>query len=430
MNSRFKVLLVSFSTVLVALLLLGAAMGKSGSPEEAYRHLAVYTEVLSRIKSEYVEEPDIKGVTLGAMNGMLEAIDPFASYLNADQYKQYLKAQDQKRATVGLIMSKRYGYIGVVDALPGSSAAKAGLSTGDLIESIGGVATRDMPLAYAEMLLNGEPGSSVELSVLRLRKPEPQKVTLTRANTALPGVASKMLEGQIGYVHVQSMEQGRLKDVTNAVTALQKQGAQKLILDLRNNAVGKPEDGAALANLFVDKGTLTYLQGQKVQRVSYEASPEKVISKLPVVVLINRGTANAAEVAASALLDAKRGELVGERSYGDASLRRAVTMDDGGAVILSVAKYYNAGGKAIQDTGVTPTILVSEIEQVDDDNDENTPAPTPKGEDPILKRGIELLKNGKSAAKTALPGNAGGQQGLQPPASPILTPQVEKDKKQ
>lgn len=399
MNSRFKFALISCSTILVVLLLLGAAMGKSGSPEDAYRHLAVYTEVLSRIKSEYVEEPDIKGVTLGAMNGMLEAIDPFASYLNADQYKQYLKAQDQKRAGVGLILSKRFGYVGVVGALPGSSAAKAGLATGDLIEAIGGVATRDMPLAYAEMLLAGDPGTSVELTVLRLRKPDPQKLTLNRAITPLPGIVSKMMDNHVGYIQVQSLESGRVKEVTSAITALQKQGAQKLLLDLRNSSVGKPADGAALANLFVDKGTLTYLQGQKVPRETLEADPSKAITKLPLVVLTNRGTAAAAEVAASALLDAKRAEIVGERTYGDAAVRRAVTMDDGGAVILSVAKYYNNSGKAIQDTGVTPTVLVNDVpETTVDDEEETAPAPK-KDDDAVLKRGLEILNPGVSTPR-------------------------------
>src|SRR3981189_80115 len=133
MNSRFKLVVITSSTVLVVLLLLGAVMGRSASPEDAYRHLAVYTEVLSRIKSEYVEEPDIKNVTLGAMNGLLESIDPYASYLNAEQYKQYVKSQDAKKADVGLILSKKFGYVGVVDSIPGSSSAKAGLNTGDLI---------------------------------------------------------------------------------------------------------------------------------------------------------------------------------------------------------------------------------------------------------------------------------------------------------
>jgi carboxyl-terminal processing protease len=421
-SSRLKVVLVTFSTLLVVVLLLGAAMGKSSAPEDAYRHLAVYTEVLSRIKSEYVEEPDIKGVTLGAMNGMLEAIDPFASYLNAEQYKQYQKAQDMKKAGVGLTISKRFGYIGIVNVLPGSAAAKAGLNTGDLIESIGGVATRDMPLAYAEMLLSGDAGTNVEVTVLRLRKPEPQKLTLTRANTPLPGVTSKMMENQVGYVQVQSLEGNRVKEVASAVQALQKQGAKYIALDLRNSAIGKPADGAQLANLFVDRGTLTYSQGQKVARESFEADPSKQISKLPLVVITNRGTASAAEVAASAILEAKRAEIVGDRTYGDAAVRRPITMEDGGAVILSVAKFYTNSGKAIQDTGVTPSIPVAEAEpEAEEDDDAATPAAptTPKKEeDVVLKRALEVLLKGKNA----VPATAGGTAGSTKPNEPLENP--------
>jgi carboxyl-terminal processing protease len=136
MNTRFKFLVASSSTLVVFLLLLGAIRGKSAPPEDTYRHLAVYTEVLSRIKSDYVEEPDMKGVTLGALNGLLESIDPYASYLSADQYKQYLKSKDEKKADVGLVLSKKFGYVGIVDSIPGSPAAKAGLTTTDVIETI------------------------------------------------------------------------------------------------------------------------------------------------------------------------------------------------------------------------------------------------------------------------------------------------------
>src|SRR5436309_15331700 len=131
MNSRIKFLVVVSSTCLVLLLLIGSVLGKSASPDDAYKHIAVYTEVLQRIKSEYVEEPDMKSVTLGALNGMLEAIDPFASYLNAEQYKDYLKNKGVKRADVGLILSKKFGFVGVVGTVTGSPAAKAACATGD-----------------------------------------------------------------------------------------------------------------------------------------------------------------------------------------------------------------------------------------------------------------------------------------------------------
>ncbi len=398
MNSRIKFVVVVSSTCLMLLLLIGSVLGKSASPDDPYKHLGVYTEVLQRIKSEYVEEPDMKSVTLGALNGLLESIDPFASYLNAEQYKDYLKEKDKKRADVGLILSKRSGYLGVVGVVPNSPAAKAGLGTLDMIESIKGIGTRDMPLAYAAMLLQGESGSSVELSVVRWRRMEPQAVKLSRAMITYPAVAYRMLPNQVGYISAQTLASNNVKELASDLASLEKQGAQKLVLDLRNCAVGEPEDGIALANLFLSKGVETYLQGQRVPRKNFEADPAKAISKLPMVVLTNHGTADAAEVAAAALMDNKRAEVVGERTYGDASERRAITMDDGGAIILSVAKYYSPSGKAIQDVGVTPNNPMNEpqAEVEFDENGEPLPeapnAATKKSdEDPLLKKAVEIL---------------------------------------
>jgi carboxyl-terminal processing protease len=405
MNSRFKLVVVTSSTFLVVLLLLGAVIGRSASPEEPYRQLSVYSEVLSRIKSEYVEEPDIKNVTLGAMNGLLESIDPFASYLSAEQYKQYLKSQDSKKAGVGLVLSRKFGYVGVVNVLPGSAAARAGLGTGDMLESIGGIATRDMPLAYAELLLQGDPGTTVDITALRVRKPEPQKITLSRAVARYPAVTSKMLQDGIGLVQIPAMESpAKAKEVSAQIDGLLKQGAKKLILDLRNDGLGKAENGVAIANLFLDKGLITYTQGQKVTRQDFNADPAKAAYKnQPIAIITNRGTASAAEIVAASLLDAKRAEVVGERTYGDAAIRKAVTMDDGAAVILSVAKYYSPSGKAIQDTGVTPTVLVTEAEPfVDTEEGQESPAvpeqPRKDEDDLLLKKAIEVLTKGKQAA--------------------------------
>ena len=408
MTSRIKLFVASSSTCLVFVLLFGAMRGKSASPEDTYRHLAVYTEVLSRIKSDYVEEPDMKSVTLGAVNGLLESIDPYASYLNADQYKQWLKSKDQHKAGVGLVLSKKYGYVGVVDAIPGSPANKAGLTTTDVLETINGVATRDMPLAFAQILLEGDPGTTVEVGVLRFRKPEPQKITLTRAVIEIPPVTAKMLPDQVGLIIIPSLESHNLKDVAAKVQELEKQGAKKLVLDLRHCATGGPEDGTKLANMFLDKGLITYIEGQKVQRQDVNADAASDITHLPLALMVNRGTADGAEVAAAALLDDKRAEVVGERTYGDAAVRKAVTMDDGSAVILSVAKYYSPSGKAIQDTGVTPSVPMVETDTtaVDDDGNPVTAEPEQKpGDDTVLKKAIEVVTKGKSdIASAKMPG--------------------------
>ncbi|MGA3188887.1 MAG: S41 family peptidase [Bryobacteraceae bacterium] len=401
MNRRFQFSVVAVSTCVVSLLLFGAVHGRSASTDTPYNNLGVYSEVLSKIKFDYVEEPDMKAVTLGAINGMLESIDPYASYLNADQYKQYLETKDKKKADVGLVLSKRFGYMGVVDALPGSPAGKAGLGTGDVIESIANVSTRDMPLAFAELLFQGDAGSTIEMSVLRARKSEAQKVTLTRAALVYPPVTAKLVTDQgpdpIGLIQVGTLVPGRVKDIAAKIEDLQKQGARKLVLDLRRCSTGADEDGIALANLFIDKGLITYTLGQKAARQDFQAVASKAITKLPLVVLVNRGTAGAAEIAAAALLDSKRANLVGERTYGDASIRKAITMADDSAVILSVAKYYSPSGSAIQDKGVTPGTVVADAEAAtDDDDDSDTPAPPTapptKPGDPVLMKAYEIFK--------------------------------------
>ena len=403
MSSRTKYFVVSASTCLTVLLLIGIGLGKgaAANPDDTLKHIGVFSEVVAHVKTEYVEEPDMKSVTVGALNGMLEAIDPFASYLNADQYRDYLKNKDLKRADVGLILSKKFGWFGVVGTIPNSPAAKAGFTTGDMIESIKGIATRDMPLAYAGLLLQGDSNTTVEISVVRVRHPEPQTVNLTRANLAMPAAESKMLPGDVGYIDIDALYPAAVKEIAAAVLKLQKEGAKKLVLDVRNCATGSPEDGIALANLFLKQGRIAYLKGQRVPQQDFDADPSKAITDLPLAILTNTGTADGSEIAAAALADNKRAQLVGQRTFGDAALRKTITMDDGGAIILSVAKYYAANGKAIQDTGVTPANIVAEPEpQIDyDENGEPIPIaqdqpptqPKKLEDDPVLKKALEVL---------------------------------------
>lgn len=423
MNSRLKWIIVGSSTCLVVLLLAGAVNGRAVSDSDVYGHLKVYTEVLQRIKMEYVEEPDMKGVTLGAINGLLESVDPYSSYLNADQYRQYEKNKDLKKAGVGLVLSKRMGYLAVIDAIPGSPAAKANLSSGDLIEAIGGVATRDMPLAFAEQLLTGDPGSTVEISAVRLRSPEPQKLTLTRAATPYPAVTAKMLPNEVGYLQVQSLEGSRVTDTKSHVQELKKQGAKYLILDLRHCATGVQQNGVPLANLFLDKGEIGYVEGQKTARQNFQADPQHVVWSGPLAVIANRSTAGGAEIAAAALLDSKRAKVVGERTYGDASIRKTVQMDDGGAIILSVAKYYSPSGKAIQDTGVTPSVQVAEADSTPDLDDKGNPlpeSPSKPTEDTLLKQAIEVVTAKTNVASSGESGSTEIEKSQNPRPQPLI----------
>lgn len=431
MNSTFKWTVVGSSACVVVLLLLGAHSGRAVASDDVYGHLKVYTEVLEHIKLEYVEEPDMKSVTLGAINGLLESVDPFASYLNADQYKQFEKTSDTAKAGLGLVLAKRYGYVAVVDAIPGSPAEKANIETGDLIESINNVATRDMPLAYAEQLLRGDIGSTVEISVLRLKNPgDPQKMTLTRAVIGTPDVTAKLLPNNVGYLHVATLDGNRGEQARSKLADLKKQGAAYVVLDLRHCSTGDQEKGIPLANLFLDGGKITSLQGQKTEKKDFEAKADGEVWKGPLVVITDRATAGAAEIAAAALLDDKRAQVVGERSYGDASLRKTIQMDDGGAVILSVAKYYSPSGKAIQDTGVVPTVALAENDATPDVDQDGNPIPgteTKSTEDNLLKRSIDLVTGKTTIAQlNADPNSLAGPMAPSTDATPNIIQKAPK----
>ena len=407
MLSRIKFAIVISSTFLTALLVIGAVMGESSSADGAYRQLSVYTEVLSRIKSDYVEEPDIKQVTRGALQGLLESLDPYSSYLTADQFKEYEKRKTflftpgspfayGQDGSIGLVVSKRFGYVLVLATLPGSPAAKAGLVVGDLVEAVDRKATRDLPLPLIQTMLNGPAGSSVTLVVRRSRRAEePQELSLARAAVAVPPVAHKLLADKVGYLDIKALTSGKAAEASRAVRELVTQGADRLILDLRNNATGDQQEAVKLANLFVDNGLLAFLEGQKFPRKDFSADPRQAVTKLPLVVITNRATAGPAELVAAAIVDRQRGQIVGEKTFGLGAEQKTIPMDDGAAIILSVAKYHRPSGKAIQDGGINPTLQVAESDAelpTDDDAAPDQPPAPRSQEDEPLKKAIEVVK--------------------------------------
>ncbi len=401
MLSRFKFVVVVGSTFLAALLVLGAALGERTSADGAYRQLSVYTEVLSKIKSDYVEDPDIKRVTRGALAGLLESLDPYSCYLTADQYKDY----EKRRASpapggVGLVLSKRVGIVFVLASLPGSPAVKAGLGVWDQVDAIDGQATRELPLPLAQALLSGPVGSNVTVLVRRSRRgEEPQEITLTRAVVA-SSTSHRLMEDKVGYLELKTLGPGKAAEAARALRELTSQGAERMVLDLRGNAWGELQEGIKLANLFVDSGLLAYLEGQKSPRKEFSADPRQSISKMPLVVLTNRATAGAAELAVAAIADRQRGQIVGERTFGLAAEQKTLPMDDGAALILSIAKYYRPSGKAIQDGGINPNLLVADT-ALEHAEEGTAPPPDQPGEKPadeVLKKALEVLKGATVAA--------------------------------
>jgi carboxyl-terminal processing protease len=403
MSTKLKVGVLASSLAVLLFTFVGSFVHvRASSNDGAYRQLSVYSEVLSRIRGDYVEEPNIPGVTEGALHGLLESLDANSSYLSAAEYKRYKSMRPEGKADIGATVSKRFGYADVIAVIPGGPADKAGIENADILESIEGKTTHDMSLAEIRTSLLGEVGTTVTVSVVRPRKAEPTKVVITRDMVTIPPVADKMMADNVGYVKVDSFPQGESEDIAGKIRELQKQGAKKLVLDLRNSAGGEESEGIATANLFLDHGTITYLQGQKYPRQAFNADPAKDVTKLPVAVLVNRSTAGPAEIVAAAILENARGDVVGDKTFGDGSVQKTIEMRDGAGLILSVAKYYSPGGKAIQDAAVTPNVMIADN---DDDgglpDDDGTPAAAPEDKnakpknqiDDQLNKALEVLKN-------------------------------------
>jgi len=400
MKIKAAILVTSFAVLLFVVV--GSMGGVHASTNDgSYRQLQVYSEVLSRVRSEYVEEPNIPKVTDGALHGLLESLDSNSSYLSPEAYKAFKAHKAEGKADIGAVISKRFGYAAVVAVLPGSPAEKAGIEATDIFESIEGQSTRDMSLPEIRNLVTGAPGSTLNVQVVRARRAEPQKVSITRDVVGVPPVTEKIIDDGIGYIKIEAITKGKSQEIASKIKSLEKSGAKKILLDLRYCAEGDESEGIATANLFLNHGTITYLQGQKFPRQAFNADPSKAITTLPVAVLVNRGTSGPSEIVAAALLENARGDIVGDKTFGDGSIQKTLDLPDGGALILSVAKYYSPSGKAIQDTAITPNVVVADSldDGISPDDDDNSAAPEKNEEkakpavDDQLNKAVEVLKS-------------------------------------
>jgi carboxyl-terminal processing protease len=397
MSRTFKRAVFGVSILLVALVFLGG-MGPSrvradSQPDGAYPEMEVYSEVLKKVQTDYVSDPNMNKVTVGALHGLLESLDPDSSYLTPEEYKAYKQQGNEGTAQVGLNISKRYGYATVVSVEPGSPADKQQIQDGDIVEAIEGHSTREMSLVMIRLLLQGKPGTSVSISLVRPRKAEPDKITLTRAAASTPPLGETQYESSsILYLKPVVLSKERVNEIASRLKAMQKNGNKKVLLDLRDVAEGDEEQGVRLANFFLESGTIATLSGQKYTYEAFNADTSKFITGAPLVVLVNHGTSGPGEIVAAAVLDNKRGDVVGDRTFGEGSVQKTMELPDGAALILSVAKYASPLGKKIQDEAVTPNIVVAANQDNDDQSGE---AKAPKPDDQLTKA-LDVLKQ-KSA---------------------------------
>ncbi len=393
----FQRLTFVLAATIFAALGLGFALGEFGmfgvhagaEQDGAYRQMHVYAEVLKRIQSDYVTDPNINQVTNGALHGLLESLDADSSYLTPTEYKIYKDRPSNGVAQIGVTVSKRYGYATIVSVAPGSPADREHLSDGDVIESVGDSSTRELSLAVIRLLLEGKSGSTVTISVVRPRKPDPDKLTLTRTVIPSPAFSEQQYENSsILYLKPGALTVARVDEIAAKIKSAGK--TRKILLDLRDDSDGESEQGIRLANFFIGQGTLAVLEGQKFPRQTFTADPAKVLTSAPLAVLVNRGTYGAAELTADAIQGAKRGDVVGERTFGEGSVQKTIELPDGSAILLTVAKFQGPDGKKIQDEAVAPTVVVGRS-VADDDVDADDNPPPNKGDEP-LNKALELLK--------------------------------------
>ena len=405
MTNRIRTSLIAVSLILMSYVVVGGLLGKSEtSSEKTYRDLGVYSEVLNRIKQEYVTEPDLTKVTDGAIRGLLESLDPYSTYLSPEQYQDYLQHPDPGPADVGIFISKRMGYATVVAVLPGSPAEKAGVKPGDLIDEVDAAPTRQFSVLQLERMMAGQPNSTVKLTLVREARVDPQTIPVTRSVLNYPPVFAKMVEDGTGYLRVATFNKGKSSEIAAKIKELESQGARKIVFDFRNCAGGDVHEAVDTASLFLNKGLVTYIAGQRFPRQDVEVHPTGTVCKLPMAVLINQSTAGPAELVASAMLGNKRGEVVGVRSFGVGVYQKPIPVGDGSALLLAVAKYYGSDGKAISENGITPSVIQPASSEVDNADDESQPEGPEQfgGKDDLqLHKAIEVLGQPLSPAKAA-----------------------------
>lgn len=386
MSPRTRLLVATVSTVLVGYVAVGSLLGRVMG-DTTYGQLALFNEVVRLVLDAYVDPVNVDRAMNGARLGLTEALDGDSAWLDGEDLKA-VQGGDRGDAEVGLLLTRRLGFLMVVSAREGSPGQKAALRPGDILKSIDGRHTRPLSPVTGQRLLRGAPGSVVKLVVLRAST-DPMDVSLVRERVTAAPVRAKVLEPGVGYLKVPEFGPKVADEVRAELDALQKQGARHLVLDLRGSAFGALGEAAGVAELFLKGGVVAKVSGAKEPEQLLTADADRSAWDRPVTVLVDHGTAGAAEVVAGALLESGR-PLVGQSTFGRAPVQRTVTVPDG-ALLLTVARYHTPKGAPIHGKGLAPTVAVRVA--ADEDGEDAPPG------DPILEKALELIRDeGKKAA--------------------------------
>lgn len=433
MSFRTKFILILLSATLTLYTVVGGWIStRAQQPaNDPNAQLRIFESVLQHIQTDYVDEPNMDKVRAGALRGLAYGLDPYSTYLTPEQVKEFNAGKGDNQIGIGAELSQVASYLYVIAPIKGSPADQAGIKPGDIIEYIDNKATRDISLYDAKQLLNGATGTEVKLRVLRANS-SPLTINVKRGTGRAPAAEIRMEAGKVGILRINSLGDGESAEVRSRLQDLLKQGAQKIVIDIRDTAGGSLTEAVAVANLFIKDGMLAQTVGREGKALkTFTADPKSAVFLGPVVALIDTGTAGAAEVIASALVERNRGDVVGEKTFGAGTEQQLFTLRGGDGLLLTTVKWATGNGKTFlgedrAHSGVAPSVEVKgpEVtEAVDPDdltgNDDDpinkpeqgndkpgaTTAPTapavkPAGEDLQLKKALELLKD-KALPKVA-----------------------------
>jgi carboxyl-terminal processing protease len=388
MSSRTRLIVMTITAPVIAFAIVGGFLGKVMAREDTYQHLKIFDNVVSLITSNYVEDVNVDKVMHGAMRGLADGLDPDSAYLSPEEVKQVESNKELPAGDVGLELTRQY-YLRVIAARDNSSAAKAGLRTGDYVRAINSKPTREMSVWEGIRALRGAPGSKVSLTIIRGNAADPHVIELTREAFPASDVNGRIVAPGVGYVRIAAIGPTTADQMKSQVADLMKAGATNLIVDVRRTSGGPLDSGLTVARLFVGTGTLAQREAKGGEKVAITASAGDGSITAPTSVLIDTGTTGAAELFASALVGNQRAELIGERTIGRVSVQKLIKLPDGSGLWLSTTRYLTPSGTPLHEKGLEPAIPVDEPEV-----EFGQQAPTT---DPVLDEAIEQATKKKAA---------------------------------
>jgi carboxyl-terminal processing protease len=407
--NRFKVFGVALITFALGFIVGFASQGKQ--LEDEYRYLRMFTDVLRIIKQNYVEPVSTKDLIYGALNGMTKSLDPFSSFFTPKQYESFKQETQGEFGGVGIEIGMEKGRPVVISPIEGTPAFRAGIKPGDVILEVNGEDTSNMSLIDVVQRIRGKVGTKVQLTIYRKGMEKPMKIELERALIRIESVRWTTL-GDVGYIKLSQFNENVSVQVERALKELTSQRVKGIILDLRNDPGGLLSEAVNVADLFLPEGKLVvYTRGRKGETQKYFARRKPVVpNDLPVIVLINKGSASASEIVAGALQDYKRAIIVGEKSFGKASVQNIIPLEDGSALKLTVAYYYTPLGRLIHNRGIVPDVQVAMDEKQEEALQEAIRQKKLEGKsglillpekDPQLSKAIELIRSGQALKRVA-----------------------------